>query len=174
MRHPAAPPIMGKIQRERDFNLIFFGSRIQSIIHTGACIRRKKNVSAGRVRDSLESYSSERGSENGFSKKIPFSRESGFSLFREVFLNQLTRILNAALGRSAAHCRRLRPLRSRHRYAVLLLKLLLEHFRDLIGLTHGRAGLSAPALFFMPASMNAPLSAPHISMQPMPKPKPSR
>ena len=34
-------------------------------------------------------------------------------------------------------------------------------------------GLSAPALFFMPASMNAPLSAPHISMQPMPKPKPS-
>ena len=75
-------------------------------------------------------------------QKIPFSVEKGiFFLFREVFLNQLTRILNAArtgapyiaVGYALEVAAQIR--------AVLLLELLLEHFRDLISLTLGRARL---------------------------------
>ena len=97
------------------------------------------------LRDSLESVvSSERlfGKRSFSTASIPFSVEKGiFFLFRKVFLNQLTRILNAAragapyiaVGYALEVAAQIR--------AVLLLKLLLEHFRDLIGLTLGRARL---------------------------------
>lgn len=107
-------------------------------------------------------------------QKIPFSVEKGiFFLFREVFLNQLTRILNAARAGAPYIAVSYTLEVAAQIRAVLLLELLLEHFRDLIGLTLGRARLIRSCAVFMPASMNAPLSAPHISIQPMPKPKPS-